>query len=340
MGRNGKNLGLLQIADKDEGEFTAEDEAILVQLSRLAAIAIENAKLYDELRSNDQRKDEFLAMLAHELRNPLAAIGNAVSVTTRSGTKEHVDWSMDVITRQMKHLTRLIDDLLDVSRISRGKIELRRDLLDATPILDSAAATARPLVEERKHVLDIVIDRGNLWMNVDPTRLEQMVVNLLNNAAKYSENGATSGCRPVTKGGEVVISVKDQGCRHTPPDELPQMFELFKSRADRSLARSEGGLGIGLTIVNKLVELHGGSITAKSEGQGKGSEFTIRFPAATQGRLYPRRKDVSTGSGSKQEAASNLVVEMTTRTRDCGMVRLLKPHRARNGDSPGRARSP
>ena len=137
----------MQLADKNEGDFTAEDQAIVVQLSRLAAIAIENATLYDELRANDQRKDEFLAMLAHELRNPLAAIGNAVSVTSRTGKKEHVDWSIDVITRQMNHLTRLIDDLLDVSRINRGKIELRKELVDATPILDSAAATvtaARP----------------------------------------------------------------------------------------------------------------------------------------------------------------------------------------------------
>ena len=143
VGRNGKNMGLIQLADKTEGEFTADDEAILVQLSRLAAIAIENATLYDELKSNDQRKDEFLAMLAHELRNPLAAIGNAVSVASRTGLKEHVDWSMDVINRQMKHLTRLIDDLLDVSRITRGKIELRKDVLDATPILESAAATVQ-----------------------------------------------------------------------------------------------------------------------------------------------------------------------------------------------------
>ena len=119
-------MGLIELADKLEGDFTDDDEAILVQLSRIAAIAVENSKLYEDMRENDQRKDEFLAMLAHELRNPLAAIGNAVGVTTRSGLQEHLDWSMAVITRQLKHLTRIIDDLLDVSRISRGTIEFAK----------------------------------------------------------------------------------------------------------------------------------------------------------------------------------------------------------------------
>ncbi len=280
IGRNGKSLGLLQLADKDEGEFTAEDEAILVQLSRLAAIAIENAKLYEELRGNDQRKDEFLAMLAHELRNPLSAIGNAVNLATRTGNQEHVGWSMEVIARQMKHLTRLIDDLLDVSRISRGKIELRKDLLDATPILDSALATVKPLADERQHTLEVSIDRGSLWVNVDPTRLEQVVINLLNNAAKYSENTGHIHLSAHTEGESVIISVRDRGVGIR-PEKLPGMFELF-AQGDRTLARSEGGLGIGLTVVKKLVELHGGSVTAVSDGLGKGSKFTIRLPAATR----------------------------------------------------------
>src|SRR3954452_10505140 len=147
----------------------------------------------------------------------------------------------------MKNLTRLIDDLLDVSRISRGMIELRRVVLDLTPILEEAAATARPLIAERKHTLQIAMDRGNLWADADPTRLEQVVVNLLNNAAKYSENGRRLRVRGRTEGGEVVISVKDQGVG-IPPEKLPRMFELF-AQGDRSLARSEGGLGIGLTVV-------------------------------------------------------------------------------------------
>ncbi len=319
IGRDGKSIGLLQLADKDEGEFTADDEAILVQLSRLAAIAIENAKLYDELRGNDQRKDEFLAMLAHELRNPLAAIGNAVGVTTRGGQQEHVGWAMDVITRQMRHLTRLIDDLLDVSRISRGKIELRKGVVDATPILDSAAATVRPLVEERKHTLDVSIDRGNLWVDVDPTRVEQVVVNLLNNAAKYSDNAGHIRFSARNEGEDVVITVGDKGVG-IPPEKLPQMFELF-AQGDRSLARSEGGLGIGLTVVKKLVEMHGGSVTAKSEGPGKGSEFTVRLPAARRPATTPAKASGPAEASSKKSRI--LVVDDNVDTAR-GMARLLK----------------
>ncbi len=219
-------------------------------------------------------------MLAHELRNPLAAIGSAVGVSARSGLREHIDWSMGVITRQMNHLTRLIDDLLDVSRISRGKIELRKQIHDLSLVVESAAATVKPLVDERQHALFATIDRGNLWVNADPTRLEQVIVNLLNNAAKYSENAGKIWLMAYNLGGDVVVSVKDQGIGIA-PEKLPLMFELF-AQGDRTLARSEGGLGIGLTIVKKLVEMHGGSVTAQSDGPGKGSAFTIRLPAASR----------------------------------------------------------
>ena len=235
-------------------------------------------RLYQELRENDKRKDEFLAMLAHELRNPLAAMGSAVALSARSRLQEHIDWSMEVINRQIKHLSRLIDDLLDVSRISSGKIELRRDVLDATPILDSAVETVRPLVDERKHELSVSIDRGNLWVNADPTRLEQVVTNLLTNAAKYTENGGHIWLTAGHHGGDVVINVKDTGVG-IPPEKLPGMFELF-AQGDRTLARSEGGLGIGLTVVRKLVQMHGGNITARSDGIDKGSEFSVRLPEA------------------------------------------------------------
>ncbi len=319
VGRNGKSMGLIQLDGKVDGEFTAEDEAILVQLSKLAAIAIENAKLYEELRGNDRRKDEFLAMLAHELRNPLAAISNAVGVTTRSNHPEHLDWSMQVIARQIKHLTRLIDDLLDVSRISRGKIELRRDVLDATPILDSAVATVRPLADERKHTFDVRIDRGNLWVNADPTRLEQVVVNLLNNAAKYSENGGHIELTARRDEADVVIIVKDRGVGIA-PEKLPAMFELF-AQGDRSLARSEGGLGIGLTIVKKLVEMHGGNIAAASGGVGLGSEFSIRLPAAPQATVAPAR---AVGSAEAASRKTRILVVDDNMDTARGMVRLLK----------------
>ncbi len=272
----------------------------------------------ERLRDHDRHKDEFLAMLAHELRNPLAAIGNAVQLTSRSNLHEHVEWSMDVITRQMRHLTRLIDDLLDVSRISRGKIELRRDVIDIAPILEGAAATARAIVEERKHTLDLDIDRGRLWADVDATRLEQVVANLLNNAAKYSEDGSHITLTARREGGDVVVTVRDRGIG-IPAEKLPQMFELF-AQGDRSLARSEGGLGIGLTVVKKLVELHGGTVTAASEGPGKGSEFTIRLPAAAR----PDASEATPVEPTKPEGRASrvLIVEDNVDTAR-GMARLL-----------------
>jgi PAS domain S-box-containing protein len=319
MGRNSRPMGLIQLSDKIEGDFTADDEAILVQLSQLTAIAIENARLYQELRANDERKDEFLAMLAHELRNPLAAIGNAVKLTTKTDAREQLEWSMEVITRQMQHLSRLIDDLMDVSRITRGKIELRRDILEATAILESAAATVGTLIEERKHTLETAIERGNLWVEGDPTRLEQVVVNLLNNAAKYSDNAGHILLSARVEDGHVVISVKDRGVG-IPSERLPEMFELF-AQGDRSLARSEGGLGIGLTVVKKLVEMHGGSIIARSEGPGQGSEFIVRLPAvrkpanAQQGNVAQPEQPV--------KKVRILVVDDSVDTAR-GMARLLK----------------
>jgi PAS domain S-box-containing protein len=279
----------------------------------------ERKRAEEALNEANQRKDEFLAMLAHELRNPLAAIGNAVGVTTRSGHKEHTDWAMDVIRRQLEHLTRLIDDLLDVSRISRGKIELRKDVVDATTILDSAVATVGPLVEERKHTLDVSIDRGNLWVDGDPTRLEQVVVNLLNNAAKYSENAGHIDLEALNQGNDVVIAVRDKGVG-IPPEKLPEMFELF-AQGDRSLARSEGGLGIGLTVVKKLVEMHGGSITAKSEGVGKGSEFTIRLPGARRPTV-PKVTVFDAGESASKKSRILVVDDNVDTAR--GMARLLK----------------
>jgi PAS domain S-box-containing protein len=317
--RDGGNLGLIQLSDKFEGEFTEEDEAILVQLAQLSSVAIANARLYQELRVNDEKKNEFLAMLAHELRNPLAAIANAVKLAATTSDQSHMDWSMGVITRQMIHLSRLIDDLMDVSRITRGKIELRRDVMDLTPILKSAAATVMTLVEERKHSLQLDIEGETLWADVDPTRLEQVVVNLLNNAAKYSDNAGHILLSARGEGSEIVVSIKDKGVG-IPPDKLPEMFELF-AQGDRSLARSEGGLGIGLTVVKKLVEMHGGIIVAKSDGPGKGSEFTIRLPAVAKPR--EGSSDPSSPEARKIKMARILVVDDNVDTAR-GMARLLK----------------
>lgn len=312
-------------ADKDqvEGyEFELHRVTLPDGRSGVACYYFESTRLRlaeATLRENDVRKDEFLAMLAHELRNPLSAIGNAVKLASKTDAREHIAWAMEVITRQMRHLSRLIDDLLDVSRITRGKIEMRRGVLDASPILESAAATAKTLIEERKHTLELVIEPGNLWVDVDPTRLEQVVVNLLNNAAKYSENEGHIRLEARRERREVVISIRDEGVGIL-PEKIPQMFELF-AQADHSLARSEGGLGIGLTLVKKLVELHGGSVTAASEGLGKGSQFVIRLPAARKPTAATSPMGVPPERAVKR--ARILVVDDNVDTVR-GMSRLLK----------------
>jgi signal transduction histidine kinase/ActR/RegA family two-component response regulator len=271
------------------------------------------------LRDADRHKDEFLAMLAHELRNPLAAVNNAVTILKLSTDPDSRNLASDVVERQVRQLARLVDDLLDVSRITSGKIRLRKDHTDAGSILDHAIESARPLIDERKHTLTVSMERGQLPLHVDTTRVEQIVLNLLTNAAKYTESGGRIWLTASRSGDEVVISVRDNGIG-IPPEKLPEMFRLF-SQGDRSLARSEGGLGIGLTIVQKLAEMHGGSVDARSEGPGKGSEFVVRFPLARQPAEVPARAGggkLPTGRGSRI-----LVVDDNMDTAR-GMVRLLK----------------
>ena len=238
---------------------------------------IDDQKRAEEaLKENDRRKDEFLAMLAHELRNPLAAISNAVQVAKRSASKEPQEWSQKVVENQLRHLSRLIDDLLDVSRITRGKIRLRKEKVNVIPVLEHALEAVKPLVEERRHELSASFDHA-MWVEADPTRLEQIAVNLLTNAAKYTPNGGEIRLTARREGGEIALVVKDNGVG-IPPERLPQMFELF-AQGDHSLARSEGGLGIGLTIGKDLVAMHGGTVAAASGGVGAGCEFVVRLPA-------------------------------------------------------------
>jgi PAS domain S-box-containing protein len=225
----------------------------------------------------ERRKDEFLAMLAHELRNPLSAINGAAQLFGKLETEEELEWAKEVVQRQVRHLARLIDDLLDVSRISRGKISLRKEPLNLSPIVSSAVEAVRPLMEERKHELSISLINGGLRLEADPLRLEQIFVNLLTNSAKYTDAGGRISLTARHEGTDIVIKVQDNGMGIT-PDLMPRIFDLF-TQGDRTMARSEGGLGIGLTLVQKLAEMHGGSVTAASEGPGKGSEFTVRLPA-------------------------------------------------------------
>ncbi len=233
----------------------------------------------ERLREQDRRKDEFLATLAHELRNPLAPIRNGLYLMklglSDAATLEQARAIMD---RQVHHMVRLVDDLMDVARISRNKIELRRELIDLDSIIRNALETSRPLIETGGHQLQVSLPSKPILLNADPVRLAQAFSNLLNNAAKYSERGGQIMMSAERQGDEVVLSIRDQGIGIR-SEELPHIFDMFV-QMDHSTERSQGGLGIGLTLVKRLIEMHGGTVEARSEGLGRGSEFLVRLPFA------------------------------------------------------------
>jgi PAS domain S-box-containing protein len=268
----------------------------------------------------DRLKDEFLAMLAHELRNPVAAIKNAIQLMRMPGvTTDHVDWSKDVIERQVKHLARLIDDLLDVSRITRGKIELRRERIDASSIIKNAVDSVKPLVEERRQDLTVFFTPGTLWCEVDPTRLEQMLVNLLTNAAKFTGPRGRIWLTARNDGDTISIAVKDDGIGIA-ADKLSEIFELF-AQGDRTSARSEGGLGIGLTVVRRIALMHGGTVTATSGGLGRGSEFTLTLPAVSPPH---QNRGERPPDGPSSFSSSRILIVDDNVDMAYGLARLLK----------------
>ncbi|HEY2292718.1 MAG TPA: ATP-binding protein [Thermoanaerobaculia bacterium] len=237
-------------------------------------------KRVEALEEADLRRNEFLAMLSHELRNPLAPIKNALSVMRLSGASEPpLDWARTVVERQVSHLTRLVDDLLDVSRIAVGKITLQRKPLEISQVVTAAVEASRPLIDSRGHWLTVVVPQEPILIEGDLTRLSQTLTNLLNNAAKYTPSGGEIRLTAGEEEGMAVIRVRDTGVG-IPAGLLPKVFELF-TQGERALDRAEGGLGIGLTLAQRLVKLHGGSIEALSEGPGQGSEFVVRLPLAT-----------------------------------------------------------
>ena len=236
----------------------------------------------EALIAADRRKDEFLATLAHELRNPLAPIRNSLHILKLTGHAEGAVANVhQMLDRQVKHLVRLVDDLMEVSRITRGRIELRKERIDLEPVLQSAIETSRPLIDEAGHRLEVSLPPQRLWLEADAVRLAQVVANLLNNAAKYTDHGGHIRLSARGEGESVVISVRDNG-RGISAALLPKIFELF-TNAGEGFDRPGSGLGIGLTIVRRLVELHGGTVEARSDGRGHGSEFIVRLPLDASG---------------------------------------------------------
>jgi signal transduction histidine kinase len=231
------------------------------------------------LREADRRKNEFLAVLAHELRNPLAPILNSVEVLRRLGPADgNVAQARDIVERQVRQMVRLVDDLLDVTRIAQGKVELRRTTFELQAAAAEAVQTTAPLYESLGHRLSVSVPDEPVRLEADPARVVQVLVNLLNNAAKYTEPGGQVTLAGAREGDEVVARVRDTGVG-IEPEMLGRVFDLF-TQVGGSLGRSQGGLGIGLTLVRQLVEMHGGSVEAHSEGPGRGSEFVVRLPAA------------------------------------------------------------
>ena len=274
-------FGVLTFATAESGRaYTGADLALANDLAHRAGVAIENTRLYQALRDADRRKDEFLATLAHELRNPLAPIRNALQILKMPRVDAAtVGRSRDMMERQVHQLVRLVDDLLDVSRVMRGKIELRKERVELATVLARAVETVQPVIDAQGHELAVALSPESLPLDADPVRLAQVVGNLLTNAAKYTEPNGHIWMTASREDGQAVLRVRDDGIGIA-PDVLPHVFDLFV-QVDHAAARSQGGLGIGLTLVKNLVEMHGGAVEARSAGLGKGSEFTVRLPLST-----------------------------------------------------------
>jgi PAS domain S-box-containing protein len=249
----------------------------------------------DALREADRRKDEFLATLAHELRNPLAPIRNAVEIMRlRDPVSSALQRPREIIERQLRQLTRLVDDLLEASRITQGKVQLRRERIDVSAAVHEAVEGARPAIEAAAHELTVTLASERICVDADPTRLTQVILNLLNNAAKYTPRGGHIWLTVEKEGAQAVISVRDTGIG-IEEEHLPNIFKMF-SQVTPALERAQGGLGIGLALVRGLVELHGGHVEARSAGLGKGSEFVLRLPALEDAEIGEPIHGVTTGS--------------------------------------------
>jgi PAS domain S-box-containing protein len=319
-----KVLGVLTFVAAESGRHYGPGDLMVAEdLAHRAAVAIENAHLYQALREADQRKDEFLALLGHELRNPLAPIRNSLQILKLAGTDAApADRAREVMERQVEHMVRLVDDLLDVSRIMRGKVELRRQPTELTTVVARAVETAQPMIDAEGHQLAVSLPPEPLWVQGDLVRLAQVVSNLLNNAAKYTDRGGRIWLSARREGAEAVLRVRDTGIGIA-PDALPRIFDMF-FQAERRTRNAQGGLGIGLSLIRGLVELHGGRVEARSGGPGKGSEFLVRLPLQLlDGQPGERRKSQEPEAAMPLPPHRVLVVDDSTDAAD-SLAMLLR----------------
>jgi signal transduction histidine kinase/DNA-binding response OmpR family regulator len=304
----------------DAKAFDSTRVALIREFASRASIAMENARLYSAVQEADRRKNEFLAMLAHELRNPLAPIRNAVHIlSSAESLPPKLAWARDVIGRQADHMARLIDDLLDVSRIVQGKVAVKPEKLSLATLIERSVEASSPRLGAREQVLDVVLPKDCIELEGDSVRLSQVLSNLINNACKFSPTRSRIGLEATYRDGELQIAVRDEGAGIA-PEFLPHMFDLF-AQADQSLDRSQGGLGIGLTLVKHLVELHGGRVWANSEGLGRGAEVVIALPATVvaaqpaapqQPASTPRASNVPRDGGSRILVVDDLAASAET----------------------------
>ncbi|MBY6243894.1 PAS domain S-box protein [Methylosinus sp. Sm6] len=274
-------IGTLSFGTRSRIRFSDDEIAVMKAVADLVAIAMRRVQTEQALRDADRRKDEFIATLAHELRNPLAPIGNAAHILTRKYGADFPDAPLiAMVQRQVDHLVRLVDDLLEISRISRGKIELRKESVAVSDFLRHALDASRPLIDKKGHRLDVKLAAEPLRAFGDPVRLAQIAANIINNAAKYTPPGGRIDIETAREGKEAVLRVRDNGVGIA-PEMMPRVFDLFAQTQDQ-MRLSEGGLGIGLALVRKLVEMHGGRVEAQSAGSGRGSQFAVFLPLAEE----------------------------------------------------------
>ncbi|HEY7219269.1 MAG TPA: ATP-binding protein [Candidatus Binatia bacterium] len=292
--RDGQWVSALVVASRDAREWNERENTLVNMVAERTWLAVEKLRLDATLRESDaalrdadRRKDEFLATLAHELRNPLSLIRN-VSALQNTPDSPHTDprWGQDIIERQVNYLTRLTDDLFDVSRITRDKLDLQKETVNLAEVIRSAVESSRPLIDQRQHGLTIAMSQQPIFVDADRVRLTQVFANLLNNAAKYTPNMGHIWLNVEPAGDTVVVRIKDTGIG-VAAENLPHLFELFY-QVDRAFTRAEGGLGLGLTLVHRLVALHGGRVEVRSDGVHRGSEFIVHLPVLPEAWIEAR----------------------------------------------------